>query len=287
MKKRIYLSLISCILTLLLLTTLSFGTELATNTAQRVYDFAQLFTSSEVSQLEQGIKTLQESYKADIVIVTEDNTQGKTSRAYADDFYDDNGFGYGSSRDGLLLLIDMDNREIYISTCGQAIPIFTDNRIEEMLDSIVSYMADGDYYKAAYNFLVECDNYLSKGIPQSNTSANQQNYPQYYPVENQETLREQITPVVAIFVSFIFALAITLITRFSITHKYKKPSKHLPPLIPQNVRFTERRDSFVTSHTTRVHVPRNTNNNNGSGMGGSSTHMGSSGTSHGGGGRGF
>ena len=51
-----------------------------------------------------------------------------------DDFYDEHDFGIGSRRSGALLLIDMDNREAYISTKGYAITLYSDARIEAMLD---------------------------------------------------------------------------------------------------------------------------------------------------------
>ena len=46
-----------------------------------------------------------------------------------------------------------------------------------------------------------------------------------------------------------------------------------------STKITERKDQFVTTHTTSVRI------NTSSGSSGSSTHTGSSGVSHGGGGR--
>ena len=51
-----------------------------------------------------------------------------------------------------------------------------------------------------------------------------------------------------------------------------------------NIKITGRNDRFITTHTTSVRI--NTNSGGGSGkIGGSSIHSGSSGISHGGGGR--
>ena len=50
-----------------------------------------------------------------------------------------------------------------------------------------------------------------------------------------------------------------------------------------NTQITERKDQFITTHTTTVRI---NSDSGGSGrIGGSSTHSGSSGISHGGGGR--
>ena len=59
------------------------------------------------------------------------------------------GFGTGSDQSGILFLIDMDNRELYISTNGQMIRYMTDSRINDVLDDVYNYAADADYYGAA------------------------------------------------------------------------------------------------------------------------------------------
>ena len=51
------------------------------------------------------------------------------------------------------------------------------------------------------------------------------------------------------------------------------------------VRLSRKEDNFVTTHTSRTAIPKSSSS--GGGGGGSSTHSGSSGVSHGGGGRSF
>ena len=68
--------------------------------------------------------------------------------AYADDFYDYNGYGYGDSRDGILLLISMEERDWRISTCGYGITVFTDAGQEYISDKFLPYLSDGDYSEA-------------------------------------------------------------------------------------------------------------------------------------------
>ena len=102
----------------------------------------------------------------DIVIVTTNDAAGKTSREYADDFFDYGGFGVGPDYDGILFLIDMDNREAYISTSGIAIRYLTDLRLDKILDRVFDEgLLDGDYYGAAMGFLKGTRTYLEAGIP--------------------------------------------------------------------------------------------------------------------------
>lgn len=79
-----------------------------------VFDEAGLLTQDEIVSLETEANELSEKYNMDIVITTTDDTGGLSSREYADDYFDYNGFGVGSEYDGILFLIDMDNREAYI-----------------------------------------------------------------------------------------------------------------------------------------------------------------------------
>ena len=106
MKKKLTISLCTA---LLLCVLFSLPSVFAAGD-QRVYDQAGLFTQAEVQELEESVAEHRKSTQMDIVIVTTDDAQGKTSQAYADDFYDYNGFGEGSDNTGILLLIDMDNR---------------------------------------------------------------------------------------------------------------------------------------------------------------------------------
>ena len=89
--------------------------------SEKVYDFAGLLTESEEASLYNKIMTFINTYNMDMAVVTIDNNNKASTMAYADDFYDYNDFGVGSTFDGLLFLIDMDNREMWISPTGEAI----------------------------------------------------------------------------------------------------------------------------------------------------------------------
>ena len=104
----------------------------------------------------------------DMAIVTINNNNKNSAMVYADDFYDYNNFGINSTNDGLLFLIDMDTREIWISTTGKAILYYDDYRINNILDTTFSYIVNGDYYNCASSFITESTRYAIKGIPNSN-----------------------------------------------------------------------------------------------------------------------
>ncbi|MBR7161875.1 MAG: TPM domain-containing protein, partial [Clostridia bacterium] len=121
-----------------------FPTVSADSPAPRLIDEAELLTSSEADTLLSLLNEISERQKLDIVIVTVNSLEGKTPREYADDYYDNNGYGFGSQRDGVLLLLAMSTRDWYISTSGYGIKAFTDAGIDYIGEAIVSDLSDGN-----------------------------------------------------------------------------------------------------------------------------------------------
>lgn len=130
----------------------------------RVYDFARLFTSDEVMELENTIASATADTGYDFVVLTSNDVGGKSSIAYADDFYDENGFGTGEDFSGLLYFIDMDNRVPTISTCGEMIDIITDARLEKLLDTAFEYLVEGEYAASAEAVIEQAVSYAKRGV---------------------------------------------------------------------------------------------------------------------------
>lgn len=242
-----------------------------------VIDNANLMIEDEIIDLNEKANALSEEYKMDIVILTEDNLEGKSTREFADDYFDYNGFGVGSNYDGVLFLIDMENREIYISTTGIAIKYFTDQRVDSILDqSYDNGLSEGDYYGAVLGFLDGAEYYLERGIP-----SNQYDEPEDIPKENKLT-------TVDIVISLIGGLGVGGIFVLSTRSKYKFRKKANPYSYKSNsiINFHSNQDKLINSFTTHRIIPKPTNTSNSTG-GRSTTHRSSSGRSHGGGGRKF
>lgn len=119
----------------------------------RLTDDAGLLNDSERTMVLEKLDSTSSSLKFDIVIITVEKFDGKTPRDYADDFYDYNNFGYGNEKDGILLLVSMENRDWHITTTGRGIEIIDDNALDEIADSFLSDLSAGKYYKAFSNFI--------------------------------------------------------------------------------------------------------------------------------------
>ncbi len=127
-------------------------------------DSAGVLSSSESDKLMSKLDKISSSHNVDVVIVAVDSLDGKTAQAYADDYYDYNGY----SNDGILYLMSKGDRKWAISTKGTCIRAFTDAGQAYITDNITEYLSDGDYYSAFDKFADYTDDYLTqyeKGKP--------------------------------------------------------------------------------------------------------------------------
>ncbi len=235
-----------------------------------VYDEAGLFSEQECWVLEEKTSTLSANYGVDIMITTTSDTKGKPAQEYANDFFDSVQINAGMDKSGVMLLIDMDNREVYISTYGSLIDIYTDARINTTLDRIMEEMSDGDYTGAAEVFLVNTETYLDLGSPTSGDDK-----PKNY--------------VWIIIISLASGVAVGAGACLAVTVKYKRlPSKNaLASIRCSEPVLATQADRFVTEHTSCVKIqPQHTSSSHSS-RSSSSTHRSSSRRTHGGGGRKF
>lgn len=243
-----------------------------------VYDYAGLLLTDEITDLEMQIADMKEKTGWDIFAVTTDYAEGKSATAYADDFYDER---TAEDSDGILVLIDMDNREIYISTCGKAIRYLTDARIERILDDGFYYVSNGDYASCLSVMLSTAEYYYDTGIQE-----NQYNYD----VETGAVSEYRVLTWMEVVPVFLLAALVGLAIFFGVKRSYSmKGGRYDYPYMKYGkLDLTAHQDQFLRAHTTHQRIQTSSSSGGGhSSSGRSSTHRSSSGRSHGGGGRKF
>lgn len=247
---------------------------------KKVYDFADLIDEQNEIYLFNKTNEFIKNYNMDLVLVTIDDNW-TTARKYADNFYDYNYFGIGDTFDGILLLIDMDTREIYISTTGKAILMYNDYRIEKVLDEMFNYVQNGNYFETFVRGIERLEYFQKKGIPSENKNS--------YIDENGDYVYKTVKTfpfVMFIFISAIIA-TIVLVIFISKNKLVRKAHDAKEYIEKDNARVLKVQDRFITSHTARVRINTDSSSGSSFGSGSSSTHRSSSGRSHGGGGRRF
>jgi len=248
----------------------------------RVYDYASLLSEEETAELEARILTAREDINMDIVFLTSNDTQGKDSQAYADDFYDENGFGTGDFKAGVLYFIDMDHRVPTITTTGEMIDYINDERLESIFNAVDPYLQEEDWYGSAGALIDEVTYWVAAGLPKGGyryDSDTGQRVDEYgNPLENEA---RRLTLAEILIALAIGALA-GLIRYISVSRKYKMKASPYAFNLQTNavLHVVDQLDDFVRTTTTRTRI----NSDSGGGHGGGSgVHRGSSGTSHGGG----
>ncbi len=128
-----------------------------------VYDDAGLFDSDERNDIAARIRELRDKTGMDFAVVTTDENED-TAQEYAEQFYVDHDLGVGDDYSGVLLLIDMDNRELWLLPAGKMTRYLPDSRIEAVLDDIYQYASDGYYSGTAMAFLDDVETCYDNGI---------------------------------------------------------------------------------------------------------------------------
>jgi uncharacterized protein len=258
MKKRIFAVLLALLLCLCMAIP-AFATEPAIN---RLVDHAELLTNQEWSDINNLLNEISNRQGMDVVIVTTNTLNGKSPMAYADDFYDYNGY----APDGVLLLVSMEDRDWWISTCGYGITAFTDAGIEYIGEQFVPWLSDECYIDAFTIFAETCDAFIT----QARTGE---------PYDSHNLPEEPFDPVFWIIVSLVIGFIIALIATGVMRLKLKSVrSKHQAAdyVRPGSMKVTQATEFFLYSNVRRIPKPQSTS--------GSGTHFSSSGRSHGGGG---
>lgn len=237
----------------------------------RFVDDADLLTDEEEAALLEKLDEISERQSCDVVIVTIDSLEGKTSVEYADDFYDYNGYGVGDEYDGLLLLVSMKDRDWAISTSGFGITAFTDAGLNYISEKFLPLLSDGKYSKAFTKFADLCDDFITEaktGEPY-----------------NENHLPKEPVGVFWIIVDLVVGLGIGYVIAFRKRQKLISVRRKVEAedyTVPGSFVLDVNTDTFVRRFVTSKSVASTeSKSNSGSTTGGSTTHTSSSGRTHG------
>ncbi len=228
---------------------------------ERVFDRADVLSDEEEEKLRHLIAQTEEKIQCDIVLVTINQQVGisdyeweKNMRNLADDFYDQNNYGYDKVHgDGVLLLDNWYEGQggSWLSTCGRVYEQFSDADIDDVLTSVY-YEVENDPF-AAYSAYIEEISYKMDGdIP----------FPGFL----------LVIPLIVMLVFVMVKMRSPLGKDTVSVNEYVAGGR------PE---FRAKTDQLVNKFVTRRHIPKPSSGGS-SGRGGS--HISSGGVRHGGGG---
>ena len=245
----------------------------------RLIDSIGLLTADEQAALAERLDALSDQLSFDFVIVTVDTLDGKTATEYADDFYDYNGYGM-NGKDGILLLICVgdEGRQYAYSLTGRGEDIFLSSDMDRLDAAFLPSLRESDYNDAFW-----CFTDTAAEIVSESTYTGDDPYADYdyttdpdYGYSTGEKLAAFLYPG---FGWVMLALGIGVLLAFIVMAGHKAALKSVRAqaaansyVVDGSMRLTTDRDLFL--YRTVTSTPRNDNNRD------SSSHTGSSGTSH-------
>lgn len=254
-----------------------------------VYDESDVFSADEETALSTRLEELAaqtDGWK--FAIVTTDDAEGKSAHDYADDRWDASG-----DTNGVLALFDFDNGEVYISCAGGAMALYTDARVESILDEMFVYIPDGAYYDAAVAFIDSAARYYAAGMEADDPvyhlgpGESIENYaddPEYQYIQPER--EKNVLLILGVAVLSGLAAGGIAVGLAMAKYRLKFPDRSYEVAKHAQLELTDRRDNVIGHIITHRRLPRNDDHGGRGGLGGGTTiHHSSGGSVHSGGGR--
>ena len=257
------------------------GTE-GTAEVYRLTDGADLLTEQDEMDLLAKLDEISLRQMVDIVVVTVSSLDGLTAEAYADDFYDYNGYG----QDGILFLVSIEDRDWWISTVGYGETAMTEDDLEYVSESILEYLSEDNYADACFVFAELCDEIITNAV--NNEGDVGQEEPDGNDNEGKAPSKKDDNsfPVVS---STLLSTVIGFITSFFVTKKDKNQLKTVHPqraagayVKSGSMQVADSYEFFLYSKVESVEKQKNQNENGTNASRSTNTHTSSAGVNHGG-----
>jgi uncharacterized protein len=203
------------------------------------------------------------------VIVTETDIGGAVPETYADDFFDYNGYGRGVGFDGALLLQVTESGDWYISTNGNGPmggkTVFTPYAWAQAGNHVEKFLKADDPYGAYNSFLDDAATYLAltaKG-------------------EHYTVLNEWLGLFIAIAWAVALLIGFVSVSAWKAGMNTARVSGQVAAyIVPGSLQFVEKNDKLLYNTVTKTEKAVKAQSSSASGT----SHISSSGRSHGGGG---
>ncbi len=250
----------------------------------RVFDYADLLTEEEEQKLNELCLGKEDALETELYILTTDDTGGKETVDFTDDFGDDHAFGYDKEYGNYMILcIDMQNRIVWLSTSGKAEMYFTEERIDALLDDLYADLKAGNYYATCYSYIQSGEKYLSEKPVVNEYTTDPDRY--------KDTIYKYDKEPEPYYMRWYFRLAVSAavgaIVVAIMSYRAKTHMTVNGTTYSRNgAQVYQHSDSFIRRTTSSRRIESN-HSSSGGGGGGGGHHTSSGGHSHGGGGRSF
>ena len=124
-----------------------------------VVDEAAVLMEEEADWLKSVALELAQKTDWNVIVATCQDADGNSAQKVCEKNFNQ----YTEGDDGISCLVDLDNREIYLATAGEAISYLDDKRINQILDEAYQAVADEDYAQCLYLMLLRAGEWYDLG----------------------------------------------------------------------------------------------------------------------------
>jgi len=237
-------------------------------------DSAKVLTTEELESLKSKLAQISDENNIDVGVVTVDYLDGKSAQEFANDLFEQNKFGKGENRDGILLLVATEDREWAMSTHGSAKEAFNEEGLDYLSGEFLPYLSDDDFYSAFENFADNAGELSAMYVAGDPYGEEEYVDDENHPVDENIVEEEK---GVWIPLSIVMGCAISLIIMMmykSQLKSVKSESRADDYLI--DMKLVKSQDIFLYRTVTRTMRPKNENNSNDFSSGGSGGDYGGS-----------
>lgn len=223
----------------------------------RVIDTAELLNYEEWERLETQAERITGRYDCGVYIVTVDDYEEYGSGSVYDvttQIYNnrDNGFGVGSERDGIILLLSMDHRDYALFVHGEnAEYAFNSYGQKQLEEEFLDDFKDDDWYSGFSDYLETCGEYLARAEDGD-------------PVHQGPTIYILCSIGVSLFIAFIVCMIGK--GKMNTVHQKVEASAYAAG----SLRLTDQRDQFTHTTETRRKIEKESRSERGGGGSGRS-----------------
>ena len=234
-----------------------------------VDDEAALLTLSEVETLEARAAEITERYGVGVYICILDDfgDYGYPDAATASySIYHAQSLGYGSGRDGILLLLSMSNRKYATFVYGdKAERLFPDSALQQLEDGFLDDFRNDDWYGGFCDYIDGCADLLS-GESYTGSDSNYAYSPGHDadvdPGFSAPSLLRNLG--IALVISCVIALIVCLILKAKM-RSVRRQTEARAYVTPEGLHLTRRDDVYTHTTTTRRKIERDNDQHSGSG----------------------
>ncbi len=216
-----------------------------------IVDNAYLLSNGEREKIGEYAKQMSKKNNTSICIVTTNGIDGSIEEWQEEYFYDHD-LGTGSKNNGLMLVIDMENRKWNIMTFGDVDDTIIPYECQYIGEAVRNDLSDSRFYDAFHDYIYLADEHL-------NLTDSERDYYRELQEKNNKTEKKRSIPIVGFIMSFLVSVGIsagsvnsmkksmnTRVRQSDASHYMDKDSFHL----------TSKRDIYLYSTVQRTAKPK-------------------------------